>query len=140
MDEQHTTMLRSAMPFAAALGVEVIAAAPDGVVAATAWAEDRTTSGGAIHGGYLMAVADSVAALLAFLNLPQGATTATIESKTNFLRAVRSGTVTFNATPVHIGSRTIVVQTDAIGDNGELVSRTTQTQAVITPESASAAR
>jgi acyl-coenzyme A thioesterase PaaI-like protein len=53
---------------------------------------------------------------------------------------VRSGTVTFNATPVHIGSRTIVVQTDAIGDNGELVSRTTQTQAVITPESASAAR
>jgi 1,4-dihydroxy-2-naphthoyl-CoA hydrolase len=131
MDEQTTEMIRTAMPFTAALGIGVVSASPDEVVASAGWAEDRTTSGGLIHGGYLMAVADSVGALLAVLNLPAGATTATIESKTNFVRAVRSGVVTARATPVHVGSRTIVVQTDMTRDDGELVSRTTQTQAVI---------
>ncbi|RPI25267.1 MAG: PaaI family thioesterase [Actinobacteria bacterium] len=131
MDGQATEMIRSAMPFAATLGIAVISAAPDEVVAAAGWTEDRTTGGGLLHGGYLMAVADSIGALAAFLNLPQGATTATIESKTNFLRAVASGTVTATATPVHVGSRTIVVQTDIIREDGALVSRTLQTQAVI---------
>lgn len=131
MDTDHTAMLHGAMPFAAALEIEVRSASPNEVRAAADWTEERTTSGGLLHGGYLMAVADSVGALLAFLNLPSGATTATIESKTNFLRGMRAGTATFVSTPVHVGGRTIVVQTDALDEQGRLVSRTTQTQAVI---------
>lgn len=131
MDEQQTAMIREAMPFAATLGIEVMSVTEGEVVATASWSADRTTSGGVLHGGFLMAVADSLGALLAFINLPSGATTATIESKTNFLRGVRSGVVTFVSTPVHVGSRTIVVQTDVTSDDGRLVARTTQTQAVI---------
>ena len=76
-------------------------------------------------------LADSAAATLAFLNLPEGATTSTIEAKTNFLAAVRAGVVTARAELVHRGRTTIVVQTDVTDDTGRLVSRTLQTQAVI---------
>jgi uncharacterized protein (TIGR00369 family) len=78
-----------------------------------------------------MTLADSAAATLAFLNVPPGATTATIESKTNFLAAVREGTVTARAELVHAGRTTIVVQVDVTDDGDRLVSRTLQTQAVI---------
>jgi len=84
-----------------------------------------------LHGGYLMSLADTAAAALAYLNLPPGATTATIEAKTNFLMAVRSGFVTARAEPVHVGRRTIVVQVDVTDDAGARVTRTLQTQAVI---------
>jgi uncharacterized protein (TIGR00369 family) len=80
-----------------------------------------------------MALADTAAATLAFLNLPAGATTATIEAKTNFLAAVRSGFATARAELVHVGRRTIVVQVDITDDAGKLVTRTLQTQAVIEP-------
>lgn len=119
------------MPFAKALGMAVVEAAPEKVVATAAWAEDRCTAGGVLHGGFLMAVADSTAAACAFLNLPPGAVTSTIESKTNFLGVVRGGDVTFTSEPVHVGRTTIVVQTDARDERGRLVTRTTQTQAVI---------
>ena len=78
-----------------------------------------------------MALADSVGALCAFLNLADGATTSTIESKTNFLRPLTSGSVRFVATPIHTGRTLVVVQTDASNDEGKLVSRTMQTQAVL---------
>jgi uncharacterized protein (TIGR00369 family) len=78
-----------------------------------------------------MSLADVTAATLAYLNLSAGATTATIEAKTNFLAAVREGSVTARAEPVHVGRRTIVVQVDATDDAGRLVARTLQTQAVI---------
>jgi uncharacterized protein (TIGR00369 family) len=81
-----------------------------------------------------MSLADVAAATLAFFNLPSGATTATIEAKTNFLAAVRSGFVTARAEAVHVGRRTIVVQVDVTDDAGKLVSRTLQTQAVIEPD------
>jgi uncharacterized protein (TIGR00369 family) len=84
-----------------------------------------------LHGGYLMSLADTTAATLAFLNLPAGATTATIEAKTNFLGAIREGSVTARAEPLHVGRTTIVVQVDVTDDAGRLVSRTLQTQAVI---------
>ena len=78
-----------------------------------------------------MALADSAAATLAFLNLPPGATTSTIEAKTNFLAAVREGVVTARSELVHKGRTTMVVQTDVTDDAGRLVSRTLQTQAVL---------
>ena len=78
-----------------------------------------------------MSLADVAAATLAFFNLPSGATTATIEAKTNFLAAVRDGAVTARAELVHAGKRTIVLQVDIRDDADRLVSRTLQTQAVI---------
>lgn len=130
--DQLTTFVHAQMPFSAALGITVAEGSPDRVVATGTWTPERTTAGGAIHGGYLMAGADSVGAVCAFLNLPgPDATTSTIESKTNFLRPVTEGTITFEATPVHVGRSVIVVQTDATDEDGRLVSRTTQTQAVL---------
>jgi uncharacterized protein (TIGR00369 family) len=131
MDERVTATIRGAMPLAALLGFEGVEAGPGAVVVRGAWAEDRCTAAGVLHGGYLMTLADSAAATLAFLNVPPGATTATIESKTNFLAAVREGTVTARAELVHAGRTTIVVQVDVTDDGDRLVSRTLQTQAVI---------
>ena len=134
MDESLTAMIREAMPLAALLGFEAVDAGPDTVTLRGTWSEERCTAAGVLHGGYLMALADSAAATLAFLTLPTGATTSTIEAKTNFLAAVRSGFVTARAEAVHVGRRTIVVQVDVSDDAGKLVSRTLQTQAVIEPD------
>ena len=131
MDEALTATVREAMPLAAHLGVEGVEASPERVVLRGAWAPEHCTAAGILHGGYLMALADTAAAALAYLNLPPGATTATIEAKTNFLTAVRSGFVTARAEPVHVGRRTIVVQVDVTDDAGRRVTRTLQTQAVI---------
>ena len=130
-DAQLTELAHTQMPLTALLGLVVEAGGPDAVVASGEWKPEHCTAGGMIHGGYLMALADSVGAVCAFFNLPEGATTSTIESKTNFMRPVTSGRVTFSAAPVHTGSSLIVVQTDVMREDGELVSRTTQTQAVI---------
>jgi uncharacterized protein (TIGR00369 family) len=111
--------------------MELTAAAPDEVAGRLAWREDLCTTAGVLHGGVLMALADSVGALCAFLNLPEGATTSTIESKTNFFRGVREGAVHATARPLHVGRTTIVVQTDLVDDRGKRVAQTTQTQAVI---------
>jgi uncharacterized protein (TIGR00369 family) len=87
-----------------------------------------------LHGGFVMAAVDSMGAVCTVLNLPPGAAgTATIESKTNFFRAVREGRIWLTTVPVHVGRTTIVVQTDVTDDRGKLVSRSTQTQAVIAP-------
>jgi uncharacterized protein (TIGR00369 family) len=81
-----------------------------------------------------MALADSAGALCASLNLPEGATgTATIESKTNFFRAVREGHVDATSRVLHSGRTTIVVETDVRDAAGKHVARVTQTQAVLTP-------
>jgi 1,4-dihydroxy-2-naphthoyl-CoA hydrolase len=122
--------LVAAMPFAERLGLRVETATKDEVRCSLEWAEELCTAGGVLHGGALMAAADSVGALCAFLNLPEGATTATIESKTNFFRAVRGGTVSLIATPLHIGRTSIVVQTDLRDESGKRVAIVIQTQAV----------
>jgi 1,4-dihydroxy-2-naphthoyl-CoA hydrolase len=84
----------------------------------------------------IMALADSAGAACAFLNLPAGtAGTSTIESKTNFVGAVKSGTVTATSTPLHLGSTTIVVETAVRDSTGRLVAKVTQTQLVIRPRS-----
>ena len=127
-------MIREAMPLAALLGFEAVDAGPDTVTLRGTWSEERCTAAGVLHGGYLMALADSAAATLAFLTLPTGATTSTIEAKTNFLAAVREGSVTACSELVHKGRTTVVVQTDVTDDGGRLVSRTLQTQAVLRGE------
>ena len=131
MDERVTAMIRDAMPLTALLGFEGVEAGRDAVVVRGAWAAERCTAQGVLHGGYLMTLADAAAATLAYLNLPPEASTATIEAKTNFLAAVRQGSVTARAELVHAGRRTIVVQVDVTADDGRLVTRTLQTQAVI---------
>ena len=84
-----------------------------------------------MHGGALMALADSVGAVCAFLNLPQGTTTSTTSSSTVFLRGVRSGTVTATARPIHVGRSTIAVVTELRDADDRLVAQVTQTQAVL---------
>ncbi len=120
------------MPFAVELGIELEAATPDEVRARLAWDERRCTAGGILHGGALMTLADSAGGLVAYLNLPAGATaTATIESKTNFFRPVSSGHVEASAHVLHKGRTTIVVETDLRDADGRHVARVTQTQAVL---------
>lgn len=132
MNGELTETVRAAMPYAATLGIELLAASGDEVTGRIAWEERLTTAGGLLHGGALMGLADAVGAYCAYLNLPEGATaTATIESKTNFFAAVRAGTVEARSRPLHRGSRTIVVETDLFDDAGKHVARVTQTQAVL---------
>ena len=120
------------MPFAEKLGIELDSASADEVVGRLRWAEELCTAGGILHGGVLMGLADSIGAFCAYLNLPDGSSaTATIESKTNFFSAIRSGTVEARARPLHRGSRTIVVETDVFDEAGKHVARVTQTQAVL---------
>ena len=95
------------------------------------WKPELCTAGGVLHGGILMALADSAGAVCAFLNLPPGARTVTIESKTNFLGAVRKGHVVARSRPLHEGRTTIVVETDVFDADGRRVARTMQTQAVL---------
>ena len=124
-----------AMPFARELGIELVEAKPDEVRGRLQWSERLCTTGGVLHGGVLMALADSLGALCAFLNVPAGAGTSTIESKTNFFRAVRDGHVDATSRPLHVGRSTIVVQTDLTDASGRRVAQVTQTQAVLAPSS-----
>jgi 1,4-dihydroxy-2-naphthoyl-CoA hydrolase len=127
----HGHDLLAAMPFAAANGVGIGRATAEQVEGTLDWFPDRCTAGGVLHGGALMTLADTLGAACAFLNLPEGAATSTIESKTNLFRAVREGTVRGVAEPVHVGRSTIVVQTRLSDDRGKLVALTLQTQAVL---------
>ncbi|MET8686840.1 PaaI family thioesterase [Streptomyces sp. NPDC004732] len=131
-DALHTRLL-DMVPFAARLGIAFAEAGPDHVEGTLEWSPDVCTAGGVLHGGALMSLADTVGAVCAFLNLPSGATTSTVESKTNFLRAVRSGTARAVARPLHVGGSFIVVQTEVYDDEGRLAGQTTQTQAVLSP-------
>jgi uncharacterized protein (TIGR00369 family) len=119
------------MPFSVSLGIKISEAGKERVAGTMAWMPERCTSGGILHGGALITLADSLGAVCAFVNLPEGASTSTIESKTNFFRGVRSGTVHGTARPLHVGRTTIVVQTDLTDDAGKPVAQVTQTQAVL---------
>ncbi len=123
------------MPFARSMGVTVIEASSEKVVGDLAVRDDLCTAGGVLHGGAVMAFADSLGAIGAFLSLPEGAVgTTTIESKTNFLGAARAGvTVRAETTPVHRGKRTSVWQTKITTAEGRPVALVTQTQMVLYP-------
>jgi 1,4-dihydroxy-2-naphthoyl-CoA hydrolase len=124
------------MPAAVAMGIRLEDATAEEVRGSVEWAPHRCTAGGVLHGGVLMTLADSAGAMCAYLNLPAGATTSTVESKTNFFRAVRSGAAHATSRPLHVGRSFIVVQTDLTDDGGKPVGQTTQTQAVLHPRTA----
>ncbi len=119
-------------PLAGTLGIDLTHAAAEEVRGGMDWAPEKCTAAGVLHGGAIMGLADGGGGLLAFLNLPDGAPgTATIESKTNFFGAVRSGHVEARSRPLHKGRTTIVVETDIFDANDKHVARVTQTQAVL---------
>ncbi len=119
------------MPFGEMLGIESLTGSAELVEATLSWAPELCTAGGVLHGGALMALADSAGAVCAFLNLPPGGRTVTIESKTNFFGAVREGAVNARSKPLHRGRTTVVVETDVFDEKGRHIARTTQTQAVL---------
>ena len=113
------------------LGLRIVEATPDRVVAELTSRGALRTVGGALQGGPLMAWAAPVGAAATVVNLPAGASTTTLESKTNFFAAGRSGVVRAEATPLHKGKRTQVWQTRVTDESGRLLSLTTQTQMVL---------
>jgi 1,4-dihydroxy-2-naphthoyl-CoA hydrolase len=121
-----------AMPLTGLLGVEGLQTDASEVRARLAWREELCTAGGVMHGGALMALADSTGGLCAYLNLPDGATaTATIQSSTTFLRPVREGHVEAISRPLNVGRNVIVVETELVDANGRAVARMIQSQAVL---------
>ena len=121
------------MPFADLLGIRVLEATPERVVAELVVREDLCTRPAVLHGGAVMAFADSLGAIATVANLPEGAWTTTIESKTNFLAAAPAGeTVTGECTPLHRGRTTMVWQTKLTRADGRVVAYVTQTQLVTT--------
>lgn len=132
MDAREMTMTDTGMPFANLMGVEITDRAKDRVVGRLTVREDLCTAGGILHGGAFMAFADALGAIGGFLNLPPGARTTTLESKTNFLGSARVGTtVTGEATPLHIGRRSSVWQTRITSADGKLLALITQTQMTV---------
>jgi uncharacterized protein (TIGR00369 family) len=119
------------------LGVTLVEATPDRVVATLRVRDDLCTIGGILHGGAIMAFADTLGACATALNLPGGAGTTTLESKTNFLAPAATGiTVRGECTPIHRGRRTMVWQTRVLGADDRLVALVTQTQMVLPSRSA----
>jgi uncharacterized protein (TIGR00369 family) len=114
------------------LAIRVVEATKDRVVAELTIRDELTTVGGSLHGGTLMAFADTMGASATILNLPPGAGTTTVESKTNFFAGARDGIVRSETTPLHRGKRTMVWQTRITDGNGRLLSLTIQTQMVLT--------
>ena len=134
MDKPEITeLVNTQMPLGTTLGIRTFGGAEE-VDATVQWAPELCTAGGILHGGVLMTLADAAGAVCAFLNLPEGARTTTIESKTNFLGAVREGEVLARSRPLHVGKTTIVVETDLFDASGRRVGRTTQTQAILSSD------
>ena len=125
--------LLAIMPFAGLIGLELDEAGPDRVVAHLTWSPQLCTSAGILHGGALMSLADTTGALVAFLGLTEGQTTATITSTTQMFRPVSAGTVRAVALPLNRGRTTATVQTSLYDDTGRLVAQTTQVQAIRQP-------
>jgi len=120
------------LPFAVLLGIRFTAASPERIIAEMPVRADLCTLPAGLHGGAIMAFADTLGAAGTVLNLPEGAGTTTIESKTNFIAAAPLGTVvTGEATPIHRGRRTMVWQTRITTPAGKLVALVTQTQLVL---------
>ena len=128
-----TELVNAQMPLGGTLGIRTYGG-PEEIQATLDWAPELCTAGGVLHGGVLMALADSAGAVCAFLNLPAGGRTVTIESKTNFFGAVREGEVRARSRPLHRGKSTIVVETDLHDSAGRHIGRTTQTQVVLSSD------
>jgi 1,4-dihydroxy-2-naphthoyl-CoA hydrolase len=132
MTSPDQTAVLPPLPLAKLLGIQITLAEQRRVVATMVVREDLCTAGSILHGGAVMALADTAGAVGAALNLAAGTRTTTIESKTNFLASAPAGsTVTAEATPVHIGRRSSVWQTRISNAEGKLLALVTQTQLVI---------
>ena len=131
MPAMDLAQLVATMPFAVAVGIEIDAASKEEVRGRLPWAAERCTTAGLMHGGAVMTLADSLGAVCAFFNLPEGASTSTVSSATNFFRGVRDGEVRGTARPLHVGRTTIVVQTELRDANDKLVALVTQTQMIL---------
>ena len=117
------------MPFSVHSGVRLVTATPEEVGGTLEWTPERCTAGGVMHGGAIMTLADSCAAVCAYLNLPEGATrTATVQSSTRFIRALRSGTVTATARPVRVTPVVAFVETELHDHDRQLVAAVSQIQ------------
>lgn len=124
--------IRNGQPLARTLGIEIVEASKNVVRGRLKVRPEICTSGHILHGGAIMAFADTLGATGAFLNLPGGAGTTTIESKTNFISGAKEGTtVTAESTPLHVGGRTSVWQTRIMREDGKLVAVVTQSQMVL---------
>ncbi|MHB1539251.1 MAG: PaaI family thioesterase [Solirubrobacteraceae bacterium] len=122
------------MPFAKTLGIQLLASQPDEVRGRLDWSDGLAGAGVGLHGGAIIGLADAVGGICAFLNLPTDAAgTTTIDSKTNFLRAVRSGHIEARSRPLHAGRSIVVIETDVSDDEGRLIARVTQSQIVLRP-------
>lgn len=120
------------LPLAKLMGMEIVSIAPDKVVGEMMVRADLCTQPAVLHGGAIMAFADTLGAVATVANLPEGAGTTTIESKTNFIGAAPEGTrVTGETTAIHCGRRTMVWQTRVTTAEGKLVAVITQTQLVL---------
>jgi uncharacterized protein (TIGR00369 family) len=113
------------------LGIRIVSAEKDKIVGELDADARHLNNNGIVHGGMLMAFADDLGGTLAGLNKPADMSTTTIESKSNFFRASPPGRLTAVTTPLHVGRRTIVVQTQIFGADGKLAALVTQTQLVI---------
>jgi uncharacterized protein (TIGR00369 family) len=130
MPSPDPAAINDLVPFAAVVGIELLTVGPELVRGRIQWAPERCTAGGVMHGGAIMALADHCGGVCAFLNLPDGAdSTATVESKTNFLRAIRDGAVTATTRPLHQGRTLMVLETVIERQDGKLAAKVTQTQA-----------
>jgi 1,4-dihydroxy-2-naphthoyl-CoA hydrolase len=130
MSAAELSDLVAMLPFAAEIGISLEEASPERVVAVLPWASRLCTTGGIMHGGALMSLADSAGALVAFLGLPEGASTATVTSTTQLLRPVSGGSVRAVAVPLRRGRTVVTVQTSLHDSGNRLVAQTTQVQAV----------
>lgn len=120
------------LPFAKLLGIEILSASRERVTAELLVRDEICTRPAILHGGALMAFADTLGAVAAFLNLPPGASTTTLESKTNFLGAAPAGTkIIGECTPIHRGRTTQVWQTQITSQAGKMIGLVTQTQMVL---------
>jgi 1,4-dihydroxy-2-naphthoyl-CoA hydrolase len=123
------------LPFATLLGICYLSASKDKVTAELVVRDELCTRPAVLHGGAIMAFADTLGAAATVLNLPPGAGTTTIESKTNFLAPAPAGSkVVGETTPIHRGRRTMVWQTRVMNEQGRAVALVIQTQMVLEPK------
>jgi 1,4-dihydroxy-2-naphthoyl-CoA hydrolase len=127
-------LAQTRLPFAELIGIRLTGATPDRVTAELVVREELCTNPAVLHGGAMMALADSLGACATLLNLSNGRGTSTIESKTNFFAPAPLGTkVVAECTPLHRGRRTMVWQTRISSEAGKLLGIVTQTQMVLEP-------
>jgi 1,4-dihydroxy-2-naphthoyl-CoA hydrolase len=133
-DRRVQTIAADQPPFAKLMGIKLIEVTRDRVVAEIVVREELTNRNGGLHGGAVMGIADNMGGTATFVNMPAGAGTTTIESKTNFFAAVPAGdTIRAECTPLHRGRTTMVWQTRIIRSDGRLAAIVVQTQLITTP-------